>query len=128
MEIKNQISKINNQTKKHLEFQVKAKGTEGEHLILTGGDDCMVVLSRLVVKKNKRVEVEKTKVVELEVEKTKGGEAVEMHMVWASTSSNWSHSAQVVVLQFGISSKVICDFTNFYDKNGITLKSIIFLR
>ena len=88
---------INNQTKKHLEFQVKATGTEGEHLILTGGDDCMVVLSRLVVKKNKRVEVEKTK----------GGEAVEMHMVWASTSSNWSHSAQVVVLQFRISSTVI---------------------
>ena len=116
---------INNQTKKHLEFQVKAKGTEGEHLILTGGDDCMVVLSRLVVKKNKRVEVENARV---EVEKTKGGEAVEMHMVWASTSSNWSHSAQVVVLQFGISSKVICDFTNFYDKNGITLISIIFLR
>ena len=95
---------INNQTKKHLEFQVKAKGTEGEHLILTGGDDCMVVLSRLVVKKNKRVEVENAKVVE--VEKTKGGEAVEMHMVWASTSSNWSHSAQVVVLQFRISSMV----------------------
>ena len=67
----------------------------------------MVVLSRLVVKKNKRVEVEKTKVVELEVEKTKGGEEVEMHMVWASTSSNWSHSAQVVVLQFRISSTVI---------------------
>ena len=103
---------INNQTKKHLEFQVKAQGTEGEHLILTGGDDCMVVLSRLVVKKNKRVEVEETKVVEVEnarveVEKTKGGEAVEMHMVWASTSSNWSHSAQVVVLQFRISSTVI---------------------
>ena len=96
---------INNQTKKHLEFQVKAKGTEGEHLILTGGDDCMLVLSRLVVKKNKRVEVENAKVVE--VEKTKGGEAVEMHMVWASTSSNWSHSAQVVVLQFRISSTVI---------------------
>ena len=56
----------------------------------------MVVLSRLVVKKNKRVEVEKTK----------GGEAVEMHMLWASTSSNWSHSAQVVVLQFRISSLV----------------------
>ena len=101
--------------KKHLEFQVKAKGTEGEHLILTGGDDCMVVLSRLVVKKNKRVEVEKAKVVEVEVEeakvveveKTKGGEVVEMHMVWASTSSNWSHSAQVVVLQFRISSTVI---------------------
>ena len=98
---------INNQTKKHLEFQVKAKGTEGEHLILTGGDDCMVVLSRLVVKKNKRVEMEKAKVVEVEVEKTKGGEVVEMHMVWASTSSNWSHSAQVVVLQFRISSTVI---------------------
>ena len=96
---------INNQTKKHLEFQVKAKGTEGEHLILTGGDDCMVVLSRLVVKKNKRVEVENAKVVEME--KTKGGEEVEMHMVWASTSSNWSHSAQVVVLQFRISSTVI---------------------
>ena len=93
--------------KKHLEFQVKAKGTEGEHLILTGGDDCMVVLSRLVVKKNKRVEVEKAKVVEVEVEKTKGGEVVEMHMLWASTSSNWSHSAQVVVLQFRISSTVI---------------------
>ena len=93
--------------KKHLEFQVKAKGTEGEHLILTGGDDCMVVLSRLVVKKNKRVEVEKAKVVEVEVEKTKGGEVVEMHMLWASTSSNWSHSAQVVVLQFRISSMVI---------------------
>ena len=93
--------------KKHLEFQVKAKGTEGEHLILTGGDDCMVVLSRLVVKKNKRVEVEKAKVVEVEVEKTKGEEVVEMHMVWASTSSNWSHSAQVVVLQFRISSTVI---------------------
>ena len=92
--------------KKHLEFQVKAKGTEGEHLILTGGDDCMVVLSRLVVKKNKRVEVEKAKVVEVEVEKTKGGEVVEMHMLWASTSSNWSHSAQVVVLQFRISSLV----------------------
>ena len=87
---------INNQTKKHLEFQVKAKGTDGEHLILTGGDDCMVVLTSLVVKKNKRVEVEKTK----------GGEAVEMHMLWASTSSNWSHSAQVVVLQFRISSLV----------------------
>ena len=104
---------INNQTKKHLEFQVKPKGTEGEHLILTGGDDCMVVLSRLVVKKNKRVEVEKAKVVVMEnarvveVEKTKGGEEVEMHMVWASTSSNWSHSAQVVVLQFRISSMVI---------------------
>ena len=103
---------INNQTKKHLEFQVKAKGTEGEHLILTGGDDCMVVLSRLVVKKNKRVEVEKAKVVEVEnarveMEKTKEGEAVEMHMVWASTSSNWSHSAQVVVFQFRISSTVI---------------------
>ena len=93
--------------KKCLEFQVKAKGTEGEHLILTGGDDCMVVLSRLVVKKNKRVEVEKAKVVEVEVEKTKGEEVVEMHMVWASTSSNWSHSAQVVVLQFRISSMVI---------------------
>ena len=95
---------INNQTKKHLEFQVKAKGTEGEHLILTGGDDCMVVLSRLVVKKNKRVEVENAKAVE--VEKNRGGEVVEMHMVWASTSSNWSHSAQVVVLQFRISSTV----------------------
>ena len=67
----------------------------------------MVVLSRLVVKKNKRVEVEKAKVVEVEVEKTKGGEVVEMHMLWASTSSNWSHSAQVVVLQFRISSTVI---------------------
>ena len=88
----------------------------------------MVVLSRLVVKKNKRVEVENANVGEVEVEKNKGGEVVEMHMVWASTSSNWSHSAQVVVLQFGISSKVICDFTNFYDKNGITLKPIIFLR
>ena len=65
----------------------------------------MVVLSRLVVKKNKRVEVENAKVVEME--KTKGGEEVEMHMVWASTSSNWSHSAQVVVLQFRISSTVI---------------------
>ena len=93
--------------KKHLEFQVKAKGTEGEHLILTGGDDCMVVLSRLVVKKNKRVEVEKAKVVEVEVEKNNEGEVVEMHMLWASTSSNWSHSAQVVVLQFRISSMVI---------------------
>merc|ERR1719471_2535270 len=77
-------------------LQVKAKGTEGEHLILTGGDDCLVVLSRLVVKKNKRVEVEKAK--EVEVEKTKGGEVVEMHMLWASTSSNWSHSAQVTGL------------------------------
>ena len=73
----------------------------------------MLVLSRLVVKKNKRVEVEKAKVVEVEnakvveVEKTKGEEVVEMHMVWASTSSNWSHSAQVVVLQFRISSTVI---------------------
>ena len=93
--------------KKCLEFQVKAKGTEGEHLILTGGDDCMVVLSRLVVKKKKRVVMEKAKVVEVEVEKTKEGEVVEMHMVWASTSSNWSHSAQVVVLQFRISSTVI---------------------
>ena len=93
--------------KKHLKFQVKAKGTEGEHLILTGGDDCMVVLSRLVVKKNKRVEVEKAKVVEVEVEKNNEGEVVEMHMVWASTSSNWSHSAQVVVFQFRISSIVI---------------------
>merc|ERR1719495_1122431 len=70
-------------------LQVKATGTEGEHLILTGGDDCMLVLSRLVVKKNKRVEVEKAEVVEVEktkvveVEKTKGGEVVEMHMVWA---------------------------------------------
>ena len=96
----------------------------------------MVVLSRLVLKKDKRVEVEETEVGKVEVEnakvveveKTKGGEEVEMHMVWASTSSNWSHSAQVVVLQFRISSSVICDFTNFYDKNGITLKSIIFLR
>ena len=96
---------INNQTKKHLEFQVKAKGTEGEHLILTGGDDCMVVLSRLVVKKNKRVVMEKAKVVEVEGEKNKGGEVVEMHMLWASTSSNWSHSTQVVV--FRISSTVI---------------------
>ena len=98
--------------KKCLEFQVKAKGTEGEHLILTGGDDCMVVLSRLMVQKNKRVEVEKAEVVEVEnarveVEKTKGEEVVEMHMVWASTSSNWSHSAQVVVFQFRISSTVI---------------------
>ena len=67
----------------------------------------MVVLSRLVVKKNKRVEVEKAKVVEVEVEKNNEGEVVEMHMVWASTSSNWSHSAQVVVLQFRISSMVI---------------------
>ena len=72
----------------------------------------MVVLSRLVVRKNKRVEVENAKVVEVEnarveVEKTKEGEVVEMHMVWASTSSNWSHSAQVVVLQFRISSTVI---------------------
>ena len=98
---------------------MKAKGTEGEHLILTGGDDCMLVLTRLVVKKNKRVEVEnakvgeveKTKVVEEEnakvvevvVEAAKEGEVVEMHRVWASTSSNWSHSAQVVVLQFRIS-------------------------
>ena len=65
----------------------------------------MLVLSRLVVKKNKRVEVENAKVGE--VEKTKGEEVVEMHMVWASTSSNWSHSAQVVVLQFRISSTVI---------------------
>ena len=67
----------------------------------------MLVLSRLVVKKNKRVVMEKAKVVEVEVEKNKGGEVVEMHMVWASTSSNWSHSAQVVVLQFRISSTVI---------------------
>ena len=74
----------------------------------------MLVLTRLVVKKNKRVvlenakvEVEEAKVVEEEEEKAKGGEAVEMHMVWASTSSNWSHSAQVVVLQFRISSMVI---------------------
>merc|ERR550517_256167 len=48
------------------------------------------------MEKAKVVVMEKAKVVE--VEETKGEEVVEMHMVWASTSSNWSHSAQVTGL------------------------------
>ena len=34
-----------------LRFQVKAATVKGEHLVLSGGDDCMVALSRLVIDK-----------------------------------------------------------------------------
>ena len=58
-----------------VELQVKATATE--HLVLTGGDDCLVALSRLVIGKD-------------------GGEVEEFQKLWdTSASSNWSHSAQV---------------------------------
>ena len=57
-------------------LQVKATAVKGEHLILSGGDDCMVALSRLVID-------------------MRGGEVEEFQKLWDTTSSNWSHSAQV---------------------------------
>ena len=60
-----------------LRSQVKAAAVEGENLILSGGDDCMVALSRLVI------------------EKKGGGEVEKFEKLWDTTSSNWSHTAQV---------------------------------
>merc|ERR1719350_1003681 len=61
-------------------LQVKATAKEGEHLVLSGGDDCMVALSRLVI------------------EKKGGGEVEKFEKLWDTTSSNWSHTAQVTGL------------------------------
>ena len=61
--------------------QVKATAKEGEHLVLSGGDDCVVALSRLVI------------------EESGGGEVEEFEKLWDTTSSNWSHTAQVSFAQ-----------------------------
>ena len=60
-----------------LSLQVKATTVKGEHLVLSGGDDCMVALSRLVI------------------DKRGGGKVEKFQKLWDTTSSNWSHSAQV---------------------------------
>ena len=60
-----------------LRSQVKAATVKGEHLVLSGGDDCMVALSRLVIENNG------------------GGEVEKFEKLWDTTSSNWSHTAQV---------------------------------
>ena len=64
-----------------LRSQVKATAVEGEHLVLSGGDDCVVALSRLVI------------------EEKGGGEVEEFEKLWDTTSSNWSHTAQVSFAQ-----------------------------
>ena len=70
---------IQNTSKKEvtLILQVKATTVEGEHLVLSGGDDCMVALSRLVL------------------DTRGGGEVEEFQKLWDTSSSNWCHSAQV---------------------------------